>query len=83
MTFVSPLHDLLTELTYFQNPLILIFIFLTFTFASKSDLGWDDTMTAILVEKKIQYEIKVGDCMYKTIDILSNFAVHTIGRHAT
>ena len=41
MRFVSFFRDPLTELIYFQNPSLLIIILLTFTFASKSDLGWD------------------------------------------
>ena len=40
-------------------------------------------MTPILVGPKIQYEIKVGNRTYKTIDILSNFAAHTIVGRAT
>lgn len=53
-------RDSLTELTYFQNPLILIFIFLTFTFASKSDLEWDDTMTSVLVGKIYNMKSKLA-----------------------
>lgn len=33
--------------------------------------------------ENIQYEIKVGDHTYKTIDILSNFATHTLVGRAT
>ena len=40
-------------------------------------------MTSILVGRNIQYEIKVGDRTYKTIDMLSNFAAHTIVGRAT
>ena len=53
-------RDSLTELTYFQNPLILIFIFLAFTFASGSDLEWDDTMTSVLVGKIYNMKSKLA-----------------------
>ena len=50
----------LTELTYFQNPLILIFIFLTFTFTAKSDLGWDDTVASVLIGKIYNMKSKLA-----------------------
>ena len=61
----------------------MIVIFLTFAFASKLDLGWDDTTTPILDGERILYNIKVGDRTYRTLKILSNFAVHTIVGRAT
>ena len=38
-------------------------------------------MTPILVGKNIQYKIKVGDRTYRTLDILWNFAAHTVSQN--
>jgi hypothetical protein len=53
--------------------------FASFAFASNQDLGYDPTITRVLVDDhQPQYEIQVEDDVYCTTDVLSDFGADAI-----
>ncbi|KAJ4477466.1 hypothetical protein J3R30DRAFT_3683174 [Lentinula aciculospora] len=69
---------------FIKEPEKLVHIFLSFAFASRTDAGWDPSMTCILPTcstEKRQYKIPVGDKTYVTVRVLSDYAADSpIGR---
>ncbi|KAK2459542.1 hypothetical protein APHAL10511_008448 [Amanita phalloides] len=65
-------------------PIHLIHAFLSFTYASKADLGWDETMEPKIIGGEKRYEIKVSGNTYETQGKpLSDFVAHSIVGRAT
>ncbi|KAK2459545.1 hypothetical protein APHAL10511_008424 [Amanita phalloides] len=78
MTAVSKTFDLN------KHPQCLILAFLSFTYASKADLGWDETMKPKIIGGEKRYEIKVGDNTYETQgDALSDVVARSVVGRAT
>ncbi|KAJ4477465.1 hypothetical protein J3R30DRAFT_3486197 [Lentinula aciculospora] len=69
---------------FIKEPEKLVHVFLSFAFASRTDAGWDPSMTCILPTcptEKRQYKIQVGDKTYVTVKVLSDYAADSpIGR---
>ncbi|KAJ4477428.1 hypothetical protein J3R30DRAFT_3703820 [Lentinula aciculospora] len=69
---------------FMNEPEKLVHVFLSFAFASRTDAGWDPSMTCILPTcptEKRQYKIQVGDKTYVTVKVLSDYAADSpIGR---
>ncbi|KAJ3999942.1 hypothetical protein F5050DRAFT_751632 [Lentinula boryana] len=69
---------------FMSEPEKVVRVFLSFAFASRTDAGWDPSMTCILPASptgKRQYKIQVEDKTYITTRILSDYAADSpIGR---
>ncbi|KAJ3871744.1 hypothetical protein F5051DRAFT_184280 [Lentinula edodes] len=69
---------------FISEPEKLVHVFLAFAFASRTDAGWDPSMSFILPAsptEKRQYRIRVGDKTYITVKMLSDHAADSpIGR---
>ncbi|KAJ3784824.1 hypothetical protein GGU10DRAFT_15723 [Lentinula aff. detonsa] len=69
---------------FMSEPEKLVHVFISFAFASRTEAGWDPSMTCILPTSptdKRQYRIRVRDKTYITTKILSDYAADSpIGR---
>ncbi|KAJ4477423.1 hypothetical protein J3R30DRAFT_3734319 [Lentinula aciculospora] len=69
---------------FMNEPEKLVHVFLSFAFASRTDAGWDPSITCILPTcppEKRQYKIQVGNKTYFTVKVLSDYAADCpIGR---
>ncbi|KAJ3999941.1 hypothetical protein F5050DRAFT_751652 [Lentinula boryana] len=62
---------------FMSDPEKLVHVFISFAFASRTDAGWDPSITCILPTSptgKRQYKIQVEDKTYITSKILSDYA---------
>ncbi|KAI5115744.1 hypothetical protein M0805_002822 [Coniferiporia weirii] len=63
---------------FIENYRMLIHIFLSFAFASKTELGWDPSMTVSIKNKVRVYHMEVGGEMYDTVEVLSDFGADAV-----
>jgi hypothetical protein len=75
---VSALCLVISESHVRQDRDTVIRTFASFAFASIKDLGYDPTITRVLVDNQPQYKIQVGDQVYCTTDVLSDFGAEAI-----
>ncbi|KAI5117344.1 hypothetical protein M0805_006243 [Coniferiporia weirii] len=63
---------------FIENYRMLVHVFLSFAFASKTELGWDPSMTVSIKNKVRVYHMEVGAEMYDTVEVLSDFGADAV-----
>ncbi|KAI5115129.1 hypothetical protein M0805_009733, partial [Coniferiporia weirii] len=83
--FCSRAVVLVSECFNFRTDLeTLVRVFLSFAFASKTELGWDPTVSVTTTESDTRiYHFTVGNEIFETVDVLSDLGADAIIGRAT